>query len=192
MTSEEFHSHKLPAVTKILSTIFGDGEFANIPPHVLEAACERGSAVHKSIEDYINGEELHIDFLYQIYIDYFNDWLEKYKPKFIFSELMCVSEKLGFKGIIDTLFIENYKEPTLVMCDWKTSSNLNIFKAKCQLNLYLLLFEESHPEYKDKIEKLKILSLTKMGYKYYEFEVDRELAYSLLKVYKEKIKYEKN
>lgn len=192
MTSEEFHSYKLPAVTKILGTIFGDGEFANVPPSVLEAACERGSAVHMSIENFINTNEMKIDFIYQIYIDYFNDWLVKYKPQFIFSEKMCVSEKLGFKGIIDALFIENYRTPILVMCDWKTSSNLNVFKAKCQLNLYLLLFEDCYPEYKDKIKKLKILSLTKRGYKYYDFDVDRELAYSLLKIYREKVKYEEN
>ena len=189
MTSEEFHSYKLPAVTKILGTIFGDNEFANIPENVLQAACERGSAVHKSIEDFINGQELHIDFMYQIYIDYFKDWLNKYKPEFIFSEKMCVSEELGYKGIIDTLYIEN---SDLVMSDWKTSSNLNVFKAKCQLNLYLLLFEQCYPEYKDKIKKLKILSLTKMGYKYHEFDIDRDLAYALLKVYKEKMKYEKD
>lgn len=189
MTDEEFHSYKIPGVTAVLDEIFGHEEFANIPESVLQAACERGSAVHKSIEDFINKKynKPKIAFEYQIYIDYFNDWYEKHRPTFIFSELKLVSEEMGYKGIIDTLFLDNYYDiPELVMCDWKTSSNLNVFKAKCQLNLYLLLLEEKYPNYKGKINKLKILSLTKKGYKYYVFEPDRDLALSLLKIYKEK------
>ena len=188
MTAEEFHNYKLPSVTGILSEVFGQDEFKNIPEHVLQAACERGSAVHESIENYINTKEMKINLEYQIYIDYFKDWEVKYEPVFIFSEQRVVSEKYGFKGIIDTLFIEtsNVVDTTLVLCDWKTSSNLNVFKTKCQLNLYLLLLEEAHPEYKNKIDKLKILSLTKSGYKYYEFNPDRELALSILKIYNEK------
>lgn len=186
MTQEEFDSYKLPSVTQILSDIFGNTEFANIPKHVLDAACDRGHAVHESIENFINTgceDKPMIALEYQIYIDYFNDWYDKYKPKFIFSEQKLVSEKLGTKGIIDTLYFESYTN-TLVMCDWKTSSSLNVFKAKCQLNLYLLLLEEAQPSYK--VDKLKILSLTKSGYKYYEFEPDRELGKAILKIYKEK------
>lgn len=188
MTQEEFNSYKLPSVTKILSDVFGDNEFLNIPERVLNAACDRGHAVHESIEEFIktgceNRPKVALE--YQIYIDYFNDWYDKYKPDFIFSEQKVVSEKLGTKGIIDTLYFEGYTN-TLVMCDWKTSSSLNVFKAKCQLNLYLLLLEEAQPSYLEKVDKLKILSLTKSGYKYYEFEPDRELALAILKIYKEK------
>lgn len=188
MTQEQFDSYKLPSVTTILSDVFGNGEFANIPKHVLDAACDRGHAVHESIEEFIktgckNNPKINLE--YQIYIDYFNDWYDKYKPEFIFSEQKLVSEKLGIKGIIDTLFFEGYTN-TLVMCDWKTSSSLNVFKAKCQLNLYLLLLEEAQPSYLEKVDKLKILSLTKSDYKYYEFEPDKELAYAILKIYEEK------
>lgn len=188
MTQEQFDSYKLPSVTTILSDVFGNGEFANIPKHVLDAACDRGHAVHESIEEFIKTgckDKPRIALEYQIYIDYFNDWYDKYKPEFIFSEQKLVSEKLGTKGIIDTLYFEGYTN-TLVMCDWKTSSSLNVFKAKCQLNLYLLLLEEAQPSYLEKVDKLKILSLTKSGYKYYEFKPDRELAKAILKIYKEK------
>lgn len=188
MTQEQFDSYKLPSVTTILSDVFGNGEFANIPKHVLDSACDRGHAVHESIEEFIKTgckDKPRIALEYQIYIDYFNDWYDKYKPEFIFSEQKLVSEKLGTKGIIDTLYFEGYTN-TLVMCDWKTSSSLNVFKAKCQLNLYLLLLEETYPEYVNKVDKLKILSLTKSGYKYYEFKPDRELAKAILKIYEEK------
>lgn len=188
MTQEQFNSYKLPSVTTILSDVFGNGEFANIPKHVLDAACDRGHAVHESIEEFINTgckDKPRIALEYQIYIDYFNDWYDKYEPVFIFSEQRLVSEKLGIKGIADTLYFEKYSDE-LIMCDWKTSSSLNVFKAKCQLNLYLLLLEEAQPSYLEKVDKLKILSLTKSGYKYYEFEPDKELAYAILKIYEEK------
>lgn len=188
MTQEEFDSYNLPSVTTILSDIFGTEEFSNVPQCVMDAACDRGHAVHESIENFIrNGctDKPKIALEYQIYIDYFNDWYDKYKPEFIFSEQKVVSEKLGTKGIIDTLYFEGYSN-TLVLCDWKTSSALNIFKAKCQLNLYLLLLEEVQPIYLKKVDKLKILSLTKSGFKYYEFEPDRELGLAILKIYKEK------
>ena len=192
MTDNEFHSYKLPGVTKILDEIFGHEEFKHIPEMVLQMAGERGTAVHESIENFINNKcnnKPQIDFIYQIYIDYFNDWYDKYKPEFIFSEQKLVSEKLGYKGIIDTLFLEKHGDKReIVMCDWKTSSNLNVFKAKCQLNLYLLLLEDNMTEEnKIEVDKLKILSLTKSGYKYHEFDVDRELAYALLKIYNEKL-----
>lgn len=191
MTQEQFNSYKLPSVTTILSDIFGNGEFANIPKHVMDAACDRGHAVHESIEEFIKigcKDKPKISLEYQIYIDYFNDWYDKYKPEFIFSEQKLVSENLGYKGIVDTLYIEHCDgERSLVLADWKTSSNLNLFKTKCQLNLYLLLLEDNMtPEEFISIDKLKTLSLTKSGFKYYEFEPDRELAEALLKIHKEK------
>lgn len=193
MTDEQFHSYKLPGVTSVLDTVLGHEEFANIPERVMKAACDRGHAVHESIENFIKSgceDKPKIALEYQIYIDYFNDWYDKYKPEFIFSEQKLVSENLGYKGIIDTCYIENYNgKRSLVLTDWKTSSNLNVFKTKCQLNLYLLLLEDNMTDnFSLSIDKLKTLSLTKSGFKYYEFEPDRELAMAILKIYKEKIK----
>ena len=195
MTDEQFHSYKLPGVTSVLDTVLGHEEFANIPERVMKAACDRGHAVHESIENFIKSgceDKPKIALEYQIYIDYFNDWYDKYKPEFIFSEQKLVSENLGYKGIIDTCYIENYNgKRSLVLTDWKTSSNLNVFKTKCQLNLYLLLLEDNMTDNSSlSIDKLKTLSLTKSGFKYYEFEPDRELAMAILKIYKEKIKHE--
>lgn len=195
MTDEQFHSYKLPGVTSVLDAALGHEEFANIPERVMKAACDRGHAVHESIENFIKSgceDKPKIALEYQIYIDYFNDWYDKYKPEFIFSEQKLVSENLGYKGIIDTCYIENYNgERSLVLTDWKTSSNLNVFKTKCQLNLYLLLLEDNMTDnFSLSIDKLKTLNLTKSGFKYYEFEPDRELAMAILKIYKEKIKHE--
>lgn len=184
MTDEEFFGTKLPGVTTILSEVFGADDLSHIPKKILDAATERGTYVHKWIEDYINGKTQGIVPLeYQIYIDYFNEWKDKYKPKFIFSEQKIISHKLGYKGIIDALYEDC---DGLIMGDWKTSSNLDVFKALCQLNLYLLLLEEMHPQYVNKIKKLKILSLTKYGFKYYVFDVDRELANAILTIYRKK------
>ena len=195
MTDEQFHSYKLPGVTSVLDVVLGHDEFANIPERVMQAACDRGHAVHESIEEFIKSgckDKPKIALEYQIYIDYFNDWYDKYKPEFIFSEQKLVSENLGCKGIIDACYLENYNEErSLVLTDWKTSSNLNVFKTKCQLNLYLLLLEDNMDDRSYlSIDKLKTLSLTKSGFKYIEFEPDRELAQAILKIYKEKTKNE--
>lgn len=195
MTDEQFHDYKLPGVTSVLDVVLGHDEFANIPERVMQAACDRGHAVHESIEEFIKSgckDKPKIALEYQIYIDYFNDWYDKYKPEFIFSEQKLVSENLGCKGIIDACYFENYNgERSLVLTDWKTSSNLNVFKTKCQLNLYLLLLEDNIDDRSYlSIDKLKTLSLTKSGFKYIEFEPDRELAQAILKIYKEKTKNE--
>ena len=191
MTDKEFHEYKLPGVTSVLDEVLGHEEFANIPERVMQAACDRGHAVHESIEDFIKSgceDKPKIALEYQIYIDYFNDWYDKYKPVFVFSEQKLVSESLGYKGIIDACYIEHYNgERSLVLADWKTSSNLNLFKTKCQLNLYLLLLEDNVTDgFTISIDKLKTLSLTKSGFKYIEFEPDRELARAILKIYNSK------
>ena len=67
-----------------IDDLIKDEEFKNIPKSVLDAACERGSYVHKYIENTINNIDNGIVPLeYQIYIDYFYDWKNKHKPKFI-------------------------------------------------------------------------------------------------------------
>ena len=145
INSDLFFDTKLPGVTSVLSSVFGKDEFNGIPEAVMKAATDRGHAVHSYIEYYIkNNEWPEIELSYQIYIDYFKEWLEKYKPIFMSSELKLISEELGYKGIIDTIFKYTNDEgkEIICMCDWKTSSSLNRFKTMMQLNMYKELFNQ--------------------------------------------------
>ena len=182
MSKEEFFQIKLPGVTNILSNVLGKDEFKDIPEVVLKQAAERGSAIHEWIEHFIlTGERKTIELSYQIYIDYFLDWYNEYKPEFLFSEQLLVNEKDQYKGIIDTLFYykdKNTGRKILCLCDWKTSSNLNRFKTMCQLNLYERMFRSHYSTLK--INELRTLSLTKTGYRFVKFELNDKISKSIL------------
>ena len=182
LTKDEFFSVKLPGVTTVLSNVLGKDEFKDIPEPVLKQAAERGSAVHEWIENFIlTGEPGKIELAYQIYIDYFLDWYNEYQPEFVSSELRMTNEKDGYKGIIDTIFyyIDKYTgKKVLCMCDWKTSSNLNRFKTMCQLNLYERMFREHYSTLK--IDELRTLSITKTGYRFSKFELNKKISDSIL------------
>ena len=182
LTKDEFFSVKLPGVTTVLSNVLGKDEFKDIPEPVLKQAAERGSAVHEWIENFIlTGEQKPIELAYQIYIDYFLDWYKEYQPEFVSSELRMTNEKDGYKGIIDTIFyyIDKYTgKKVLCMCDWKTSSNLNRFKTMCQLNLYERMFREHYSTLK--IDELRTLSITKTGYRFSKFELNKKISDSVL------------
>ena len=182
LTKDEFFSVKLPGVTTVLSNVLGKDEFKDIPEPVLKQAAERGSAVHEWIENFIlTGEQKPIELAYQIYIDYFLDWYNEYQPEFVSSELRMTNEKDGYKGIIDTIFyyIDKYTgKKVLCMCDWKTSSNLNRFKTMCQLNLYERMFREHYSTLK--IDELRTLSITKTGYRFSKFELNKKISDSIL------------
>lgn len=182
MTREEFFKIKLPGVTNILSNVLGKDEFKDIPEVVLKQAADRGSAIHEWIEHFIlTGERKTIELSYQIYIDYFLDWYNEYKPEFLFSEQLLVNEKDQYKGIIDTLFYykdKNTGRKILCLCDWKTSSNLNRFKTMCQLNLYERMFRSHYSSLK--INELRTLSLTKTGYRFVKFELNDKINKSIL------------
>lgn len=192
LTDEEFFKNSFPGATRILGELFGKDEFKEIPEVVLKEATDRGSAVHKYIETFIKTEQWpDVELAYQVYIDYFIDWYFKYKPKFITSELKLINFDDQYKGIIDTIF--EYEDPEThekitCMCDWKTSSNLNRFKTMCQLNLYNKMFKKYFP--KIKINELRVLSITKTGYRFSKFEINHKLCSEILDLYRLKKIYE--
>ena len=191
LTKDEFFANKLKGVTTILGDVLGKDEFKDVPENVLKAAGERGSAVHDWIEHFIlTGEQKSIELAYQIYIDYFLDWYNEYQPEFVSTELRMTNEKDGYKGIIDTIFYYTDKytgKKVLCMCDWKTSSNLNRFKTMCQLNLYERMFREHYSTLK--IDELRTLSITKTGYRFSKFELNKKISDSILLLNKLKGKY---
>lgn len=191
MTNEEFHSIKLPGVTKILDDLFGHDEFKGIPDNVMKAAAERGTAVHEWIEHFIRtGEQEPIEIAYQIYIDYFLEWYNKYKPEFVLSEQLMINEKDGYKGIIDTIFYYRSEgKKILCMCDWKTSSSLNRFKTMCQLNLYARMFKEHYSTLK--IDEIRTLSITKTGWRFSKFELSNKIQNEILHLWRLKNEYNK-
>ena len=83
-TDSEFFDAPFRGVTSVLNAIFGNKfENSGIPEHILKAAGERGTAVHKYIEDWLNwlpekvGEEPHLGLEYAVYETVWKEWLDE-------------------------------------------------------------------------------------------------------------------
>ena len=195
-TDSEFFDSPFRGVTSVLNAIFGNKfENAGIPEHILKAAGERGTAVHKYIEDWLAWyynfkdkpeEEPHLGLEYAVYETVWKEWMTEridWDIKPFSTEMKIINKKLGMKGIIDCIAIVNGK---WCMIDWKTSSNLDEWSTNCQLQLYYMMLLRGNKEEREiakRIEELRCLSLTKTGYRWFKFEIDKELGKSILKLW---------
>ena len=192
-TDSEFFDSPFRGVTSVLNAIFGNKfENSGIPEHVLRMAGERGTAVHKYIENWLNwydgttGDEPHIGLEYGIYETVWKEWLDErinWEIKPLYTEQKIINKKLGVKGIIDCIAIVNDK---VCMIDWKTSSNLDEWSTNCQLQLYYMMLLKGNKEEKEiakKIDELRCLSLTKTGYRWFKFDIDKKIGNSILELW---------
>lgn len=192
-SDDEFFAAPYRGVTSVLNAIFGNKfENAGIPEHILKAAGERGTACHKYIEDWLNwynrdeADEPHLGLEYGPYEFQWKEWLENrinWDIQPLYTELKLINKKLGVKGIIDCIAIVNGK---LCLIDWKTSSKLDEWSTNCQLQLYYMMLLNGGKQEKTiakQIEELRCLSLTKSDYRWFKFEIDKELGKSILKLW---------
>ena len=196
-SDSEFFDSPFRGVTSVLNAIFGNKfENSGIPEHILKAAAERGTAVHKYIEDWLHWydrpykkedkDEPHLGLEYTIYETNFKEWLDDrilWDIKPLYTEQKIINKKLGVKGIIDCIAIVNGK---YCMIDWKTSSNLDEWATECQLQLYYMMLLKGSKEEKEiakKIEELRCLSLTKSGYRWFKFNIDKKLGNAILELW---------
>lgn len=198
-TDTEFFDSPFRGVTSVLNAIFGNKfENSDIPEHILKAAGERGTAVHKYIEEWLNWYdrpfkkedefEPHLGLEYAVYETVFKEWLDErieYNIKPLYTEQKIINKKLGVKGIIDCIAVV---EDKVCMIDWKTSSNLDEWSTNCQLQLYYMMLLKGSKEEKEiakKIDELRCLSLTKVGYRWFKFKIDKKLGEAILKLWNE-------
>lgn len=202
-SDEQFFDCPFRGVTSLLNAIFGNKyENANIPEHILKAAGERGTAVHKYIEDWLNWygtwavgetldkkedkEEPHLGLEYAVYETVWKEWLEErinWNIVPLYTEHKIINKKLGVKGIIDCIAIVNGK---YCMIDWKTSSGLDLWVTECQLQLYYMMLLKGNKDERAiarQIEELRCLSLTKSGYRWFKFPINKKLGNSILELW---------
>lgn len=147
---EETHTYLVdgvivPSVTQILSKQFPN-KYSDIPKDVLKKAAERGTAIHKSIEDYCNGKGDLEDRCVKNY-----RWLEKiYKFESVENELPIILDIGGktYAGRLDLILKIN---GVYAVADIKTTATLDKEYLGYQLNLYRLGVMQS---YNYQIEKL--------------------------------------
>lgn len=196
-SDSEFFDAPFRGVTSVLNAIFGNKfEKMDIPERILKAAGERGTAVHKYIEDWLNwykvpfkkADELepHLGLEYAVYETVWKEWLDErieWDIKPLYTEHKIINKKLGVKGIIDCVAVVNNK---VCMIDWKTSSSLDEWITECQLQLYYIMLLKGNKEEKElakKIDELRCLSLTKSGYRWFKFSIDKKLGEAILKLW---------
>ena len=193
----EFFDAPFRGVTSVLNAIFGN-KFENlgIPEHILKAAGERGTAVHKYIEEWLNWYNMrfkkedevepHLGLEYAVYETVWKEWLDErieWDIRPLYTEHKIINKKLGVKGIIDCIAIVNGK---YCMIDWKTSSNLDEWSTECQLQLYYIMLCKGSKEEREvakHIEELRCLSLTKTGYRWFKFNIDKKLGNAILELW---------
>ena len=196
-SDEQFFDCPFRGVTNVLNAIFGNKfENSGIPEHILKMAGERGTAVHKYIEDWLNWYdrpfkkadevEPHLGLEYAVYETNWKEWLDEriqYKITPLYTEQKVINKKLGIKGIIDCIAIVEGK---YCMIDWKTSSNLDEWTTNCQLQLYYMMLLKGSKEEKEiakQVTELRCLSLTKAGYRWFKFDIDKKLGNSILELW---------
>lgn len=129
----------LPSVTQILGVKYRN-DYASVPPAVLNNAAQRGTAVHKAIENYNNsgyddGSEAVRNFKF----------LQKqYGIEVLDSELPIVIFKDDFPIACGRLDMTLQIDGKIGIADIKTVSALNKEKIAYQLNLYRIGLMQSY------------------------------------------------
>lgn len=93
-----------------------------IEPKNREAAAERGSNVHRWIEQYIKGEDFSVITEEEgLYVQSFRQFVYEQRPEFIESEVCVYSERFGYAGRADSFLRVNGE---IGILDFKTGKRL--------------------------------------------------------------------
>lgn len=99
-----------------------------------QAAGDKGSRVHKAIEDLISGKKVDMDSIYdgkngtqELSVEEyealysFMNWANGVKPRFLHKEILAISKKYDFAGTVDC--VAEIGDDTYII-DWKTSKEV--------------------------------------------------------------------
>lgn len=172
----------LPSVSRILESKF-NGEYKNVPPAVLNNAAQRGTAVHKAIENYNNsgyddGSEAVRNFKF-LQKQYGFEVLDSELPLVIFKDDMPIA-----CGRLDMTMLMDGQTG---IADIKTVSTLNKEKIAYQLNLYRIGLMQS---YGVDAQFLKIIHLRDDIRKVIDIPINEKMTWELINEFLEK-EYEK-
>lgn len=161
----------VPCVSNILAYKFND--YAGVSRELLQRASEKGTELHKAIEDY---EQQGITSDLEEFRNYL--FLKKqFKFENVSNELPVLYERGGrvlFVGTLDQVITIDGK---LGINDFKRVSAPNKEKIAYQLNLYKMAYEQS---YGKKIEFLSFTHLREDVRKFHRLPINEEMAISLL------------
>lgn len=124
----------LTGVTTLMKKHGLSADYSGIPSAVLTKAAEQGTAVHKELEDYDNGETMLVSELIDQY--------KKLGLKHVASEYL-VSDNEIVASSIDKVY--EVDASTVDLADVKTTAKYHKRAVSWQLGLYRVLFERQNP-----------------------------------------------
>ena len=137
--NEELHQYtldgkKLISVTQLMQKHELASSYEGVDPEVLKKKAERGSLIHKEIEEFnLTGE---VGFTKEA--SNFKDYIIKNKLQVDFSELQLYNDIVA--GTCDLILFEGEKP---IIADIKTTYELHKEAVSWQLSIYLYLFLKS-------------------------------------------------
>lgn len=172
----------LPSVSQILGMKYKN-EYSNVPPAVLDNAAQRGTAVHKAIENYNNsgyddGSEAVRNFKF-LQKQYGFEVLDSELPLVLFKDDMPIA-----CGRLDMTMLMDGETG---IADIKTVSSLNKEKIAYQLNLYRIGLLQS---YGVDAKFLKIIHLRDGIRKVIDSPINEGMTWEMIEKFLEK-EYEK-
>lgn len=166
----------VPCVSNILSYKFND--YSGVNREVLQRASEKGTELHKAIEDY---EQQGITSDLKEFKNYL--FLKKqFKFENIANEVPVLYEKGGrvlFVGTLDQIIERDGK---LGINDFKRVSAPNKNKIAYQLNFYKMAYEQS---YGKQIDFLSFTHLRETVRKFHELPINEKVTMDLLNEFTE-------
>lgn len=122
---------ELISVTQLLKKHGLATDYSAVPPSVLAKAAEKGTAIHKMIEQYVKGEEVVGE-----YHDHLNRFVELFDGTFHESEIVVGNDIVA--GTVDLIGDD-------VLADIKTGMTAHKEPWRWQLSIYEYLLRDTHP-----------------------------------------------
>ena len=165
----------VPSVTQVLKVKFG-GIYESVAPEVLKRAGERGTAIHKSIEDYCTrGIDLGTKE-----VRHFRFLKTHYDLKPILNEIPIIVCRDGVPVTAGRLDMVVDVGEDRAIADIKTTSTLNKEYLAYQLNIYRLGVLQCYPELGD-ISKLYGIHIRDNTRKLVPIPINEGIAWDIIR-----------
>lgn len=170
----------VPSITQILKLKFG-GKYSKVSGAVLNRAAEKGTAVHKAIQDYCErGEDSDL-----IELRNFKFLQKQYKFEVLQNEVPVILFKDDIPVAAGRLDLVLKMDDKIGGADIKRTSTLDKEYTALQLNLYRIAYYQC---YGIEWQFLKAVHLRENVRKFVDLPINEELAWNVVKKYFEVVK----
>lgn len=136
----------IPSVTTVMRPLSNEF-YKDVDEDILNAAADRGRAVHNGIENYVKFEIEDIAPQHRGYFDGFLKWMADFKPIPIETECRVYHKYLRYAGTADMPCVI---DKNLVCVDFKTSAEINRMLTGVQLEAYSKAYESHGVKFDEK------------------------------------------